>query len=82
MIGKNFIKALPDGENGAIDESLLWKQFRLRKGTLWHKYFDMWFQFMMGEIDLDELYNVYEIMGLELTIPSENNSLGETKNES
>ena len=35
MIGKNFIKRLPDGENAAVDESLLWLQVRVRKGTEW-----------------------------------------------
>ena len=34
---KNFIKRLPDGENAAIDESLLWLQVRVRKGTEWEE---------------------------------------------
>ena len=60
MIGKNFIKNLPEGEVGAVDESLLLKQFRFRKGTLWHNHFDLWYSLMMGEIDLDEYYNDFE----------------------
>ena len=60
MIGKNFIKNLPEGEVGAVDESLLLKQFRFRKGTVWHQHFDLWYSLMMGEIDLDEYYNNFE----------------------
>ena len=60
MMNKNFIKVLPKGEVGAVDESLLLKQFRFRKGTLWHNHFDLWYRLMMGEIDLDEYYNNFE----------------------
>lgn len=35
MMGKNLIKPLPDGENAAVDESLLWLQVRVRKRTEW-----------------------------------------------
>lgn len=44
MIGKNFIKKLPDGENAAVDESLLWLQFRVRKGTEWEAIFREWLE--------------------------------------
>ena len=37
MIQKNFIKPLPKGENAAVDESLLWLQVRVRKGTSWEQ---------------------------------------------
>lgn len=60
MFSKNFIKELPDGENGAVDESLLWLQFRLRKGSVWEKHFRLWFSMMMGEIDFDEYENKFE----------------------
>ena len=60
MIGKNFIKNLPKNEVGAIDESLFLKQFRFRKGTEWHKHFDLWYTLMRGEIGLDEYYNDFE----------------------
>ena len=60
MISKNFIKKLPDGINGAKDESLLWLQLRLRKGTDWEKHFRVWFSLMQGEIDLDEFVNQTE----------------------
>lgn len=39
---KNFIKKLPDGENAAIDESLLWIQVRVRKGTEWETKLRSW----------------------------------------
>ena len=35
MMVKNFIKALPEGKNAAIDESLLWLQLRVRKDSEW-----------------------------------------------
>ena len=35
MINENFIKPLPEGENAAVDESLLLLQIRVRKGTSW-----------------------------------------------
>ena len=60
MMTKNFIKDFPEGEVGAVDESLLLKQFRFRKGTVWHQHFDLWYSLMMGEIDLDEYYNNFE----------------------
>ena len=44
MIRKNFIKKLPDGQNAAIDESLLWLQFRVRKGTEWETLFREWLE--------------------------------------
>ncbi len=34
-IMKNFIKPLPAGEEAAVDESLLWLQLRVRKGSEW-----------------------------------------------
>ena len=64
MLGKNFIKDLPEGEVGAVDESLLLKQFRFRKGTDWHTHFDLWYSLVMGEIDLDEYYNKFEDLTL------------------
>ena len=60
MVSKNFIKELPEGEVGAVDESLLLKQFRFRKGTEWHKHFDLWHSLVTGEIDLDDFYNKFE----------------------
>jgi len=59
-MAKNFIKDFPEGEIGAIDETLLLKQLRFRKGTLWHKHFDLWYSLMMGEIDLDDYCNKFE----------------------
>ena len=60
MIIKNHIKELPENQVGAIDESLLMKQFRFKKGTIWHKHFDLWYKLMMGKIDLDDFYNKFE----------------------
>ena len=67
--GRNFIKELPEGENAAIDESLLSLQFRCRKGSLWEKYFRPWLRMMKGEIDSDELSNVYD--SLSQTVKTE-----------
>ena len=66
MMSKNFIKPLPEEEVGAIDESLLLKQFRFRKNTVWHKHFDLWYSLVTGEIDLDDVYNKFE----DLTVVS------------
>ena len=49
MIGKNFIKRLPEGENAAVDESLLWLQFRVRKGTEWEKLFREWLEVALDD---------------------------------
>ena len=35
--GRNFIKPLPEGHDAAIDESLLWLQIRVRKGSGYEK---------------------------------------------
>ena len=69
MVGKNFIKELPEGENGAIDESLLWLQFRLRKGTEWENHFRLWMRLMNGEIDIDEYSNTFECMSVYHSLP-------------
>lgn len=37
MFEKNFIRKLPEGENAAVDESLLLLQVRVRKGTVWEQ---------------------------------------------
>ncbi len=39
---KSFIRRLPDGENAAVDESLLWLQVRVRKRTEWEKSLRQW----------------------------------------
>jgi hypothetical protein len=49
MFSKNFIKPLPDEENAAEDESLLYLQVRVRKGTEWEKYLRKWLLVMKGE---------------------------------
>ena len=32
---KNFIRPLPEGQDAAVDESLLWLQLRTRKRSEW-----------------------------------------------
>jgi len=49
MFEKNFIKPLPDGENAAVDESLLWLQIRVRKGTEWETLVREWLEENSGK---------------------------------
>ena len=44
---ENFIKELPDGENAAIDESLLWVQVRIRRDTEWETELRKWLAEML-----------------------------------
>jgi len=58
QLNKNFIKDLPENENCAIDESLLYLQVRVRKGTAWERILRSWVRFAKGEISPEEYSDI------------------------
>ena len=49
MIRNNFIKALPETHNAAVDESLLILQVRVRKGSEWETSLREWLDIQTNE---------------------------------